>query len=155
MWRKRGRVSAMGHLAACFRRTWEIKAINICSLSAVLISPSTVPCPLSNVHCPSVRLSLCPLCPLCDLQVVAHAPFPLPEVSPETLPLPPTEVARILWKRAHKSHDLTLVQKVVSLWPPAPVATGSFGLKVQTGWVRFAFLVYKHHYALFPPRHII
>lgn len=41
----------------------------------------------------------------------------LGRASPETLPLPPTEVARVLEKRAHKSHALTLVQKLVSLRP--------------------------------------
>jgi len=127
MWRKCGRVSAMGHLAACFRRTWEIKTINICSLSAV----PTPPCPLSGVH--GVHVSMCLSTVRPAGRCACAFSLGLPEVSPETLPLPPTEVTRILGKRAHKSHALTLVQKVVSLWPPAPVVTGSSWVRSSDG----------------------
>lgn len=149
MWRKCGRVSAMGHLAACFRRTWEIKVINICSLSAV----PTPPCPLSGVH--GVHMSVCPLC---DLQVVAHAPF------------------RSVFLRFHLRHCHCLLPKSLEFWGSARInhtpwhlsrklsvygplhlwSLDRLGLEVQMGCARVqvAFLVYKHHYALFPPREL-
>lgn len=63
MWRKRSRVSASRRVS-CFRRTWEIKAINICTVSDVH-SVHTAHCPMSVVRCPlsAVPLSLVP-CPL-------------------------------------------------------------------------------------------
>lgn len=104
MWRKRSCVSwaapsqlnlprLVSDIVACFRRTWEIKAINICTMSDV----HTVRCPLST-------LSRCP-------RSVVHCPLAL---------LPSAGrcacVARVLTKRAHKSHCAWHLSKKLSVY---------------------------------------
>lgn len=78
MWRKRCLVfhcesdsdsDSASDIVACFRRTWEIKAINIFTMSDVHC-PSIARCPLPAAHCP-LPAARCPLS--ADLQVAAHA----------------------------------------------------------------------------------
>lgn len=150
MWRKRSRVSSwaapsplVSDIVACFRRTWEIKAINICTMSDVhtvhcphcpLSTLSHVPCPRSVVHCPLALLPSAGRC-ACVARVSA----------------------RVLAKRAHKSHCAWHLSKKLSVYgfgSPRSIRClhlyyGQVRLKVHSA-SSFVLSYMPHYVAWFP-----